>query len=97
MPAPSVPTPRGLQAIYATLKQIYPDQPNPLQVTALVKYWLVYLQVNHVVTYALTGSQYWDVTFHRGRSNFFFHLLHLLPPPLRVARFSKGELGVLIP
>lgn len=58
MPAPSVPTPRGLQAIYATLKQIYPDQPNPLQVTALVKYWLVYLQVNHVVTYALTGSQY---------------------------------------
>ena len=54
MPAPSVPTPRGLQAIYATLKQIYPDQPNPLQVTALVKYWLVYLQVNHVVTYALT-------------------------------------------
>lgn len=53
MPAPSVPTPRGLQAIYSTLKQIYPDQPNPLQVTALVKYWLVYLQVNHVVTYAL--------------------------------------------
>lgn len=40
MPAPSVPTPRGLQAIYTTLKQIYPDQPNPLQVTALVKYWL---------------------------------------------------------
>lgn len=40
MPAPTVPTPRGLEAIYSTLRQIYPDQPNPLQVTALVKYWL---------------------------------------------------------
>jgi len=40
MPSPSVPTPRGLQAIYSTLREIYPDQPNPLQVTALLKYWL---------------------------------------------------------
>ena len=43
MPAPSVPTPRGLEAIYSTLRQIYPDQPNPLQVTALVKYWWVFI------------------------------------------------------
>lgn len=43
MPAPSVPTPRGLEAIYSTLRQIYPDQPNPLQVTALVKYWWVHI------------------------------------------------------
>lgn len=40
MPSPSVPTPRGLQAIYSTLREIYPDQPNPLQVTALLKFWL---------------------------------------------------------
>lgn len=31
--------PPGVTAIYQTLKKIYPDQPNPLQVTALVKYW----------------------------------------------------------
>lgn len=31
--------PPGLTAIYSYLRQIYPDQPNPLQVTALVKYW----------------------------------------------------------
>lgn len=40
LPAPSIPTPRGLETIYSTLRQIYPDQPNPLQVTALIKYWL---------------------------------------------------------
>lgn len=31
--------PAGLEALYATCRTIYPDQPNPLQVTALVKYW----------------------------------------------------------
>lgn len=32
--------PLGLEALYAACRRIYPDQPNPLQVTALVKYWL---------------------------------------------------------
>ncbi|XP_026879385.1 suppressor of fused homolog isoform X2 [Electrophorus electricus] len=32
--------PPGLQAIYAECRRLYPDQPNPLQVTAIVKYWL---------------------------------------------------------
>ncbi|KAB5581884.1 hypothetical protein PHYPO_G00180710 [Pangasianodon hypophthalmus] len=32
--------PPGLQAIYAESRRLYPDQPNPLQVTAIVKYWL---------------------------------------------------------
>uniref|UniRef100_A0AAR2KXX8 Suppressor of fused homolog n=1 Tax=Pygocentrus nattereri TaxID=42514 RepID=A0AAR2KXX8_PYGNA len=32
--------PQGLQAIYGECRRIYPDQPNPLQVTAIVKYWL---------------------------------------------------------
>lgn len=31
--------PPGLQAIYAECRRLYPDQPNPLQVTAIVKYW----------------------------------------------------------
>ena len=39
IPLPSVPTPPGLAAIYSTLRKAYPDQSNPLQVTALVKYW----------------------------------------------------------
>ncbi|XP_071448068.1 suppressor of fused homolog [Hetaerina americana] len=34
------PTPLGLEALYSACKNLYPDQPNPLQVTALVKYWL---------------------------------------------------------
>ncbi|KAL5022283.1 hypothetical protein ScPMuIL_001438 [Solemya velum] len=33
-------TPPGLEAIYSTCRRLYPQQPNPLQVTALVKYWL---------------------------------------------------------
>ena len=32
-------SPPGLSAIYRFLRQIYPDQTNPLQVTALLKYW----------------------------------------------------------
>lgn len=41
MGMPSFPTaPPGLEAIYCACKRTYPDQSNPLQVTALVKYWL---------------------------------------------------------
>ncbi|XP_051504756.1 suppressor of fused homolog isoform X2 [Myxocyprinus asiaticus] len=32
--------PQGLQAIYGECRRLYPDQANPLQVTAIVKYWL---------------------------------------------------------
>lgn len=32
--------PLGLETLYTICRQIYPDQPNPLQVAALVKYWL---------------------------------------------------------
>lgn len=31
--------PAGLDTVYMACRTIYPDQPNPLQVTALVKYW----------------------------------------------------------
>ncbi|KAF2887190.1 hypothetical protein ILUMI_18983 [Ignelater luminosus] len=34
------PTPAGLESLYSLCRKIYPDQPNPLQVTALLKYWL---------------------------------------------------------
>ena len=30
---------RGLEHLYLACKKIYPDQPNPLQVSAVVKYW----------------------------------------------------------
>nr|CAG4641043.1 EOG090X09WX [Eulimnadia texana] len=30
----------GLDALFAACREVYPDQPNPLQVSALVKYWL---------------------------------------------------------
>lgn len=33
------PTPPGLESLYLACKRIYPDQQNPLQVAALVKYW----------------------------------------------------------
>lgn len=36
----SPPTPAGLTSIYELCRKIYPDQPNPLQVTALLKFWL---------------------------------------------------------
>ena len=31
----------GLEFLYDTCRQVYPHQPNPLQVTAYIKYWLV--------------------------------------------------------
>lgn len=37
-PLPGVPV--GLEAVYASCRSLYPDQPNPLQVTAVVKFWL---------------------------------------------------------
>lgn len=33
------PTPAGLEALYTLCRKIYPDQINPLQVTALLKFW----------------------------------------------------------
>ena len=31
----------GLELLYDVCRQVYPGQENPLQVTALLKYWLV--------------------------------------------------------
>lgn len=40
--------PPGLQAIYGECRRLYPDQANPLQVTAIVKYWYV---TKHIVIF----------------------------------------------
>lgn len=40
-PTKPITPPAGLQAIINQCLKIYPDQPNPLQVTTVVKYWLV--------------------------------------------------------
>ncbi len=29
----------GLEILYDSIRQVYPQQPNPLQVTAFIKYW----------------------------------------------------------
>lgn len=40
-PPATVPSPPlGLEALYSTCLKLYPNQPNPLQVTAVLKYWL---------------------------------------------------------
>ena len=31
--------PPGLNALYQTCRDVYPDQPNPIQVAAVIKYW----------------------------------------------------------
>ena len=31
----------GLETLYDVCRQVYPDQENPLQVTAFIKYWSV--------------------------------------------------------
>ena len=38
-PPPPSPRAPGLDALHSLCKQIYPDQSNPLTVTAIVKYW----------------------------------------------------------
>ncbi|XP_075147067.1 suppressor of fused domain protein [Haematobia irritans] len=36
----NIPPPAGLKALIDKLLSVYPDQPNPLQVTTVLKYWL---------------------------------------------------------
>jgi len=57
--------PPGVTAIYQTLKKIYPDQPNPLQVTALVKYWLNGPDpLDYVSMYANNGNPHLGIHPH---------------------------------
>lgn len=45
-----LPTPAGLESLYSLCRRIYPDQVNPLQVTALLKYWYDKKKTSHLVT-----------------------------------------------
>lgn len=54
--------PPGLHAIYGECRRLYPDQPNPLQVTAIVKYW-------YALGQGETDAAGWEEFKHRGRSN----------------------------
>lgn len=66
-PGPSAPPafaslfPPGLHAIYGECRRLYPDQPNPLQVTAIVKYW-------YALGLGMTGAGR-ESFERRGRSN----------------------------
>lgn len=40
--------PPGLESLYLACRRIYPEQPNPLQVAALVKYWYEFKIVNTI-------------------------------------------------
>ncbi|XP_078269504.1 suppressor of fused homolog isoform X2 [Rhinoraja longicauda] len=57
--------PPGLHAIYQECKRLYSDQPNPLQVTAIVKYWLGGPDpLDYISMYRNPGSPAQDVPEH---------------------------------
>ncbi|KAK3094562.1 hypothetical protein FSP39_003435 [Pinctada imbricata] len=58
-------TPPGLEAIYSACRRLYPDQPNPLQVTALVKYWLGGPDpLDYISMYANPGDEKRGIPMH---------------------------------
>ncbi|XP_059508945.1 suppressor of fused homolog isoform X1 [Stegostoma tigrinum] len=57
--------PPGLHAIYQECRRLYSDQPNPLQVTAIVKYWLGGPDpLDYISMYRNPGSPTQDVPEH---------------------------------
>ncbi|KAG7159799.1 Suppressor of fused-like [Homarus americanus] len=59
------PIPAGLEALYARCRSIYPDQLNPLQVTALVKYWLGGPDpLDYISMYANAGNPKLNIPAH---------------------------------
>ncbi|XP_069756259.1 suppressor of fused homolog isoform X1 [Narcine bancroftii] len=57
--------PPGLHAIYQECRRLYSDQPNPLQVTAIVKYWLGGPDpLDYISMYRNPGSPTHDVPEH---------------------------------
>ncbi|GAB6023171.1 hypothetical protein CHUAL_007996 [Chamberlinius hualienensis] len=58
-------TPEGLESIYHACRKIYPSQINPLQVTAIVKYWLGGPDpLDYVTMYSNEGNPELDVSPH---------------------------------
>lgn len=69
--------PPGLDTLYAACRHIYPDQPNPLQVTALVKYWLGGPDpLDYISMYSNPGNPAADISPHWHYVSFGLSDLH---------------------
>jgi len=86
----SVTPPPGLQAIYSECSRIYPDQPNPLQVTAVVKYWYIGLHIlqkscrltftqRNIVCYLLYAKNYYLSYIRHKHLDYIIALLSIDP------------------
>lgn len=71
------PTPAGLESLYSLCRKIYPDQPNPLQVTALLKYWLAGPDpLDYISMYANPGIPHENIPPHWHYISFGLSDLH---------------------
>ncbi|KAF5301003.1 hypothetical protein FQR65_LT08986 [Abscondita terminalis] len=71
------PTPAGLESLYTLCRKIYPDQPNPLQVTALLKYWLAGPDpLDYISMYANPGNSHENIPPHWHYISFGLSDLH---------------------
>lgn len=71
------PSPPGLEALYLACRRIYPDQPNPLQVAAVVKYWLGGPDpLDYISMYSNPGNQQLGVPPHWHYISFGLSDLH---------------------
>nr|AII97855.1 BLTX486 [Nephila pilipes] len=75
VPRPVIPL--GLETLYTICRQIYPDQPNPLQVAALVKYWLSGPDpLDYISMYSNPGNPSADIPPHWHYISFGLSDLH---------------------
>lgn len=75
IPRPAIPL--GLETLYAACRHIYSDQPNPLQVTALVKYWLGGPDpLDYISMYSNPGNPAADIAPHWHYVSFGLSDLH---------------------
>uniref|UniRef100_A0A1A9VET9 Suppressor of fused homolog n=1 Tax=Glossina austeni TaxID=7395 RepID=A0A1A9VET9_GLOAU len=71
------PPPAGLKCLIDMLHRIYPDQPNPLQVTTLLKYWLGGQDpLDYISMYNNAGDKERDVPAHWHYVSFGLSDLH---------------------
>uniref|UniRef100_A0A131YMV8 Suppressor of fused n=1 Tax=Rhipicephalus appendiculatus TaxID=34631 RepID=A0A131YMV8_RHIAP len=69
--------PPGLEALYSACLQIYSDQPNPLQVAAVLKYWLGGPDpLDYISMYANQGDESKDISPHWHYVSFGLSDLH---------------------
>ncbi|CAG0917663.1 unnamed protein product [Notodromas monacha] len=70
-------TPPGLAALFEACRATYPDQPNPLQVNAVVKYWLGGPDpLDYISMYANPGDPVTDTPAHWHYISFGLSDLH---------------------